>query len=58
MIVVENKLRNRLSRLTDYRKEGLTRLHHIRIYEKLRTRRLETERKRVSLDTCINTLQV
>ena len=41
-----------------YRSHGLKRLHHIRIYERLKSQRQDMKKKRQAFDHCVRNLQV
>ncbi|XP_067933846.1 transcriptional adapter 2-alpha-like [Watersipora subatra] len=53
----EVRLRQRISRLCEYRSDGITKLQNSKLYEKLRNRRLETQRNRTSLSSCFSVVQ-
>lgn len=55
---VETRLRQHIRALTGYRSQGLTRLHHIRMYERLKSQRDDTLKKKQAFDQCVKNLQV
>ena len=56
--IVEIRLKQRIRALMTYRSHGLKRLHHIRIYERLKSQRKDMKKKRQAFDHCVRNLQV
>lgn len=56
--VVEGKLKQQLHRLALLRSEGISRRHHVKIYDKLKAKRQETLERRTALHDVIKNIQV